>query len=61
MSAKHGTLRITQKNGKWMAQIAVEPPPVEQTHQEGVMGIDLGLKVPTVAVTDIGKTKFFGI
>ena len=30
LSAKHGTLRITQKNEKWMVQIAVEPPPVEQ-------------------------------
>jgi putative transposase len=56
---KLGTLRITQKSGKWIAQIAVTVPEkvVNTTH---AMGVDLGLKVPAVAITDEGRTKFFG-
>jgi IS605 OrfB family transposase len=59
LSGKLGTLRITQKNGKWIAQVAVEPALVEQPGNT-TMGVDLGLKVPAVAVTDTGKTKFSG-
>jgi IS605 OrfB family transposase len=56
-----GSLRISQKNGKWMAQIAVDPP-VESTTAEtdNIIGVDLGLKNPAVAVTSCHKTKFFG-
>lgn len=56
---KLGTLRITQKLGKYIAQIAVEVEPMESTGTI-VMGIDLGLKIPAVAVTEQGKTKFVG-
>lgn len=56
---KLGTLRITQKSGKWIAQISVTIPTVEETGLK-VMGVDLGLKVPAVAVTDDGKVRFFG-
>lgn len=59
LQGKRGSMRITQKNAKWIAQIAVEdevPLPVNG----GVMGVDLGLKVPAVAVTGEGKTHFFG-
>ncbi|GAA0590197.1 RNA-guided endonuclease TnpB family protein [Virgibacillus siamensis] len=56
---KLGTLRITQKSGKWMAQISVTIPTSEKTGSK-IMGVDLGLKVPAVAVTDDGKTRFFG-
>lgn len=56
---KLGTLRITQKSGKWIAQISVTIPTSEKTGTK-VMGVDLGLKVPAVAVTDDGKTRFFG-
>lgn len=56
---KLGTLRITQKSGKWIAQIAVHEA-VVVCDGDTVMGIDLGLKIPAVAVTDTGKTKFFG-
>ncbi|HCW74386.1 MAG TPA: transposase, partial [Clostridiaceae bacterium] len=56
---KKGTLRITKINGKYIAQIAVDIP-CESTHGSSVMGIDMGLKVPAVAVTDMGKTRFFG-
>lgn len=54
-----GSLRITQKNGKWIAQIAVEVPFVEPSGVN-IMGVDLGLKNPAVAVVSAGSTKFFG-
>jgi len=56
---KRGTLRITRKNGKFIAQIAVDIP-CESSHGLSVMGVDLGLKIPAVAVTDRGKVQFFG-
>ena len=59
LNNKLGTLRITKKSGKWIAQIAVEVIE-KQNNNENIMGIDLGLKVPAVAVTSNGKTKFFG-
>ena len=59
LQGKLGSMRITEKSGKWMAQIAVETPEV-QSVGIGVMGVDLGLKCPAVAVTDTGNTKFFG-
>lgn len=59
LQGKLGTLRITEKSGKWIAQIAVEQPP-STSPGSAVMGVDLGLKVPAVAVTDQGKARFFG-
>lgn len=59
LQGKRGTLRITRKSGKWIAQIAVEAEEKEVTGSN-VMGVDLGLKVPAVAVTDDGKVKFAG-
>lgn len=56
---KRGTLRITQRSGKWIAQISVTIPTVAGTGVK-VMGVDLGLKVPAVAVTDDEKVRFFG-
>ncbi|MBS4196018.1 RNA-guided endonuclease InsQ/TnpB family protein [Lederbergia citri] len=56
---KLGTLRITKKSGKWIAQISVTIPIVQGTGVK-VMGVDLGLKVPAVAVTDDEKVRFFG-
>ena len=56
---KLGTLRISRKRGKYIAQIAVDVP-TENNHGTSVMGIDLGLKIPAVAVTDTQKVKFFG-
>ncbi|MDQ0221467.1 transposase, partial [Peribacillus cavernae] len=56
---KLGTLRITQKSGKWIAQISVTIPTIEGPGLK-VMGVDLGLKVPAVAVTDDEKAHFFG-
>ena len=59
LSGRLGSLRITKKNGKWMAQVAVQEV-VSVSVGSGVMGVDLGLKIPAVAVTDAGKTKFCG-
>ena len=56
---KLGTLRVTKKSDKWIAQISVTIPTVQKTDSK-VMGVDLGLKVPAVAVTDDGKVRFFG-
>ncbi|MFW0861841.1 MAG: RNA-guided endonuclease InsQ/TnpB family protein [Dethiobacter sp.] len=59
LKGKLGALRITQKSGKWIAQIAVGVSEKESSG-EGFIGVDLGLKCPAVAVTDTGKTRFFG-
>ncbi|QQE73955.1 transposase [Brevibacillus composti] len=57
--ARLGLMRIVEKSGKWYAQISLEVPTAE-SNGEHMMGIDLGLKVPAVAVTSTGKTRFFG-
>jgi len=57
---KLGTLRITQKSGKWIAQIAVEEKTSTPVKSNIIMGVDLGLKVPAVARISSGKVKFFG-
>ncbi|MFW0860559.1 MAG: RNA-guided endonuclease InsQ/TnpB family protein [Dethiobacter sp.] len=59
LNGKLGSLRITQKSEKYMAQIAVEVPK-QQSSADKVMGVDLGLKIPAVAVVEGGKTKFVG-
>ena len=56
---KLGTLRITKKNGKYIAQIAVtiaEPLNIGKN----IMGVDLGLKCPAVITTSTNKCKFCG-
>ena len=58
-TSKLGTLRLSYVNSKLIAQIAVEVAEKEITG-DNAMGIDLGLKVPAVAVTESGKTEFFG-
>jgi len=59
LSNKLGTLRITCKSGKYIAQIAVNVEE-KQSIDGQIMGIDLGLKIPAVAVTQDSKTKFCG-
>lgn len=56
---KLGTLRITRKANKWIAQISVTIPTTQGTGLK-VMGVDLGLKVPAVAVKDDDRLCFFG-
>ena len=57
---KLGSLRISIKNNKYIAQIAITPnlPAVNNTNV--VMGVDLGVLCPAVAVISTGKTQFFG-
>jgi len=56
---KLGTLRITRKSGKFIAQIAYEEHCAE-AQIGGTMGVDLGILCPAVSVTDTGKTRFYG-
>lgn len=57
---KPGILRIKRKRGKWVADVAYTLPEPEPTPDTGIMGVDLGVKVPAV-VHVIGKgTRFFG-
>lgn len=56
---KFGTLRITQKSSKYIAQIAVQIQEAEVVGTQ-IIGIDLGLKIPAVAASDNGKVRFFG-
>lgn len=54
-----GSLRVSFKSGKLIAQIAVtvaEKPPASGQ----AVGVDLGLKIPAVAKTEDGKVRFFG-
>lgn len=60
MSRKLGAMRITQKNGKYIAQIAYEEASAEPVPGDKCMGVDLGILCPAVSVTDDGKTKFYG-
>ncbi len=60
LEGRPGILRIKKNRGKWIADITVtiaKPVPVEQ---EGVMGIDLGVKTPAVASVSGKGTRFFG-
>ena len=59
LNHKLGTLRITKKNHKWIAQISVTIPTIQKAGMR-IMGVDLGLKVPAVAVTDDEHVRFFG-
>lgn len=60
LNRKLGTLRVTQKGHKWIAQIAVTIPTTTISETGNVLGVDLGLKVPAVAVDSYGCTRFFG-
>lgn len=59
-SSKLGTLRITKRNGKYIAQIAYERQEMPPASQSDVIGVDLGIKCPAVAVSSGGKVHFFG-
>ena len=58
-NSKLGNLRIIQKNGKFIAQIAIEQEELTLSGNK-VMGIDLGIKCPAVCCTDEGEVKFVG-
>jgi len=55
-----GLLRIKRKRSKWVADVACTLPEPKPTSDTGIMGVDLGVKVPAV-VHIIGKgNRFFG-
>lgn len=56
---KRGTLRITKKSNKYIAQITIEVPE-GSSNGENIMGVDLGIKVPAVCLTSSDKVKFIG-
>lgn len=58
-NSKKGTLRITPKGNKLIAQIAIENETISD-ESTGIMGVDLGIKIPAVCVTDTGKVRFSG-
>jgi putative transposase len=53
------SLRIEKVNQKWYCYIKILIPD-PQPLGEHIMGVDLGIKVPAVAVTSKGKVRFFG-
>ena len=58
-----GVLRIKRTRGKWIAEIAYTLPEPEPTPAQGVMGVDLGVKVPAVVhvIGHLGTgNRFFG-
>ncbi len=53
------SLKITKIEKKWICYIKIlKPDP--QPFGEYVLGVDLGIKVPAVAATNVGKIRFFG-
>ena len=55
-----GLLRIKRKRGKWIAEIAYTLPPSEPTSEQGVMGVDLGVKIPAVVYVAGKGTRYVG-
>lgn len=60
LSNKLGTLRITKKSHKYIAQITIEIEEQRQSTGTNIMGVDLGIKVPAVCYASNGKVKFIG-
>jgi IS605 OrfB family transposase len=59
LAIKKGTLRVTPKNKHWIAQVPLEVP-TKLNSSTKILGVDLGIKVPAVAVTDENESAFFG-
>lgn len=60
MSAKLGTMRIVYKSNKIVAQIVYGVIEPEDTGDDNIMGIDLGIKCPAVSYISDGSVKFYG-
>lgn len=58
-NGKLGTLRITKKSRKYIAQISITFKINPKTKGQA-MGVDLGILIPAVATTENSKVKFFG-
>lgn len=52
-------MQLIKKQNKWYASIYLLLEP-KLSYNSGVMGIDIGIKVPAVIATDKGKVRFFG-
>jgi IS605 OrfB family transposase len=58
---KPGLLRIKKKRGHWVADFTLElDEPCLNEETTGIMGIDLGIKVPAVTYVQGKGTRFFG-
>ncbi len=55
-----GLLRIKKKRGKWIADVTMTQAKPAPSSEEGVMGIDLGIKIPAVTSVSGKGTRFFG-
>jgi IS605 OrfB family transposase len=55
-----GLLRIKRKRGKWIAEIAYTLPAVGPPSEPGVMGVDLGVKIPAVIHVATKGTRYLG-
>jgi putative transposase len=60
LSGRPGILRIKKKRGKWIADVTMTQAKPAPVSEEGVMGIDLGIKVPAVTYVQGKGTRFFG-
>ncbi len=59
LPSKRGT-RGTRTRGTWVADVADTLPEPQQTLEQGVMGLDLGVKVPAVVQVIGTGTRFCG-
>ena len=59
-AARLGTLRVTRKSHKLIAQIAYDVPCKAFVNNGNTMGVDLGLKCPAVCVTNDADVLFAG-
>ena len=55
-----GLLRLKKKRGKWIADITMTQEKPAPTEAPGIMGIDVGIKVPAVAFVPGCGATFFG-
>jgi putative transposase len=55
-----GILRIKKKRGKWIADVTMTLPQPEPSQDQGVMGVDLGIKVPAVSYVQNTDLHFYG-
>jgi putative transposase len=55
-----GILRLKKKRGKWIADLTLTIEKPLPTEDDGVMGVDLGIKVPAVTYIAGSGTRFIG-
>jgi putative transposase len=55
-----GILRLKKKRGKWIADATMTLKQPEPSQDTGVMGVDLGIKVPAVSYVAGKGSRFYG-